>query len=390
MPLKPESFTFGIEEEYGLVDLQTRDLVSDVPADLIEAFETSLGKQFSTEYMRSQIEIGTVVCRSMSEARREIRRLRRTVASLARGYGLAPIAAGTHPFARWGSQRPTDKQRYREIADDLQAVGRRMIINGLHVHVGIEDAERRIQLMNEVRLFLPVLLALSTSSPFWQGENTGLKSYRTAINDATPRKGMPEVFESLAHYEETVGALVAAGVIENATKVWWDIRPSCRFPTLEMRITDVCPRLEDGLTLAALFRCLCRHLSRRPGAAASPSLLVINENRWRAQRYGIDEGLIDAAAGQIAPMPEIVDQLVEMLRDDAEALNCVTEIEHARHIAAKGTSAERQVTRFTQLRRQGATTRQALAGVVDMLIAETAAGTQPSSRPMAGAHPDPG
>ena len=182
---------------------------------------------------------------------------------IASRHGLATMAASTHPFTRWRTQRHTDKQRYKAIADDLKGVGRRMVIGGMHVHVGMDDGDQRIAVMNEMRPYLPLLLALSASSPFWQGENTGLKSYRTAINDATPRSGMPESFASWSDYQRTVGTLVRSDVIEDATKIWWDLRPSARFPTLELRITDVCPLIEDALCIAALFRCLCRSLWRR-------------------------------------------------------------------------------------------------------------------------------
>ena len=376
-------FSFGIEEEYLVVDLETRDLAPEVPRALLAVCEQRLGKNFSREYMRAQIEVGTPICTTPAEARRSLLHSRRTIATAAAEFGLAPIAAATHPFARWRQQNHTDTPRYKALADDLQGLGRRMIINGLHVHVGIASNDERIRLMNELRPYLPILLALSTSSPFWQGEATGLKSYRTAINDATPRKGIPEAFESWQDYQRAIAVLCKAGVIEDATKMWWDLRPSARFPTLEMRITDVCPFVDDGLCIAAMFRCLCRYLTRtrhvgksrqaRRACTLRTPLVLINENRWRAQRYGIDRGLIDLQDGRIAPFGEMLDDLLETISDDAAYFDCVDEVAHARTILGRGTSADRQIAKFEQLIEQGQPNSAALIGVVDLLIAETAA-----------------
>ena len=291
-------FTFGIEEEYFLVNLQTGALVSEPPSEMLDECKAELGEQFSAEYQRSQIEVATTICKGMSDARAELAHLRNVVAALASRHGLAPIAASTHPFTPWSTQRHTDKHRYNAIAHDLKGVGRRMVVGGMHVHVGIDDNEQRISVMNEIRSYLPLLLALSTSSPFWQGKNTGLKSYRTAINDATPRTGIPERFANWSDYCRTVGTLVRAGVIEDATKIWWDLRPSARFPTLEMRITDICPLMDDALCITALFRCLCRclhRLNREGHRFPNYPHLLLSENRWRAQRYGLEQGFIELA-----------------------------------------------------------------------------------------------
>ena len=380
---KTPSFTFGIEEEYLLVDRETRGLAEDTPRAMIQSFRKELGKAFSREYIASQIEVCTPVCASMAEGRESLAHSRAKIAQVAGRFGLAPIAAATHPFARWGEQAHTDLPRYNSLAADLQGLGRRMIVNGLHVHVGIASNEARIQLMNELRPLLPILLALSTSSPFWQGENTGLKSFRTAINDSTPRKGIPETFASWKDYQSAVAALAKAGVIEDATKIWWDVRPSANFPTLEMRITDVTPLLDDTMCIVALFRCFCRNLSR--GTAERPSSLsaiagsgpthmaLINENRWRAQRYGTGEGLIDFATGRVASLNVILDDVLMAIREDAEHFDCVAEVEHARTILARGTSADRQVDCYQRLREQGQSKDQALIGVVNLLLAETAA-----------------
>lgn len=261
-----------------------------------------------------------------------------------------------------------------------------MLINGLHVHIGIEDREARIAVMRGLRSYLPLLLALSTSSPFWQGSATGLKSYRTAVNDATPRKGIPEAFENWAGFERAVDVLVRAGVIEDATKIWWDLRPSVRFPTLEMRITDVTPRVEDAIAIASLLRCLARCVYRsyaEGGAETETTLLLLNENKWRAQRYGIEQGLISAGGGAVASLPEALDVILDLIREDAEHFGCIAEVESTRRIARSGTSADRQLALYGELvERQGRSPADALRGVVDQLISETASsGSGAPARP---------
>src|SRR5690606_26994335 len=219
----------------------------------------------------------------------EIARLRRTIATAAAKHGLAPIAASTHPFAEWSQQRNTDKERYNTLARTMQVVARRMLICGMHVHLGIEDEALRFDLFGQLPYFLPHLLALSTSSPFWRGEPTGLRSYRLAVFNEMPRTGLPPAFASAEEYARTLDTLVRAGEIADGTKIWWDLRPSARFPTLEMRITDVCTRLDDGIAIAALYRCIARmlvRLRRRNQRWRHYSNFLIDENRWLAQRFG--------------------------------------------------------------------------------------------------------
>ena len=318
------SFAFGIEEEYFLVDVATHAPASLGRSGLMDAFKIELGDQVAREFMDSQVEINTGVCTTVDEAKADLTRLRGTLGKLARERGMSLVAAGTHPFARWGDQNIADGARYRQIACDLAGVGRRLNTCGMHVHVAIEDDDLRIHLMNEVRDFLPLLLALSTSSPFWQGEDTGLKSFRLAVTDAQPRSGLPEAFASWHDYEQAVSALSRSGAVEDASKIWWDLRPSPRFPTLEMRITDVCTRVEDALTIAAIFTCLCRMLYRlqRDGLTwhAYP-VLLLNENRWRAQRYGVGGSLIGYSQAQLVTCAELVDKLIELIGPDAEALD---------------------------------------------------------------------
>ncbi len=378
MSIPEPSFTIGIEEEYHLVDLETRDLASTPPPALMERCKAALENRVSPEFLRSQIEIGTNVCQSLDEARTELADLRGTVARVAREYGCAPIAVSTHPFAHWAEQRHTNKERYNVLAEDMQVVVRRLLICGMHVHVGIDHDDLRIDLLSQAAYFLPHLMALSTSSPFWHGELTGLKSYRLSGFDELPRTGPPPQFSSYGEYTRTVDVLIKAGIIEDATKIWWDLRPSARFPTLEMRISDVCPLLEDTLTIAALFRCLCRmlyRLRRNNQRWRTYPTFLIRENRWRAQRYGISEGLIDLGRGEIVPYAELLEELLELIQEDAEYFGCVAEVEHARQILARGTSADRQMARYAALTEKGVDHDAAMRQVVDDLIAETLVGT---------------
>ncbi len=258
MAFNEPKFTIGIEEEYLLVDKETRGLIVDPPKSLLKECKELLGDQVTNELLRSQIEIGTKVCSSIQEARQEVARLRKSVIKVTDRYDIAPIACSTHPFSQWFEQEHTPKDRYELLTTEMQAAARRMVICGMHVHIGINDDELRIDLMNQAAYFLPHLLALSCSSPFWHGDDTGLKSYRLTIFDALPRTGLPEKFQSYAEYERHVAILINAGVIEDSTKIWWDLRPSAKFPTLEARIMDVCTSIDDAISLASLLVCIIR------------------------------------------------------------------------------------------------------------------------------------
>ncbi len=383
MSNKEPSFTLGIEEEYLLVDQTTRALVKEPPDGLVQECDDAIDPdrtgQVSPEFLRSQIEIGTKVCSDIKEARSELKMLRRGVADVSDRHGLAPIAASIHPFAHWSELSHTDKDRYNELAQDLQVVGRRLMICGMHVHVGIEDIDQRIDIFNQARYFLPHLLALSTSSPFWQGENTGLKSYRLSVFQEMPRTGFPARFESWSEYERTVNVLIHAGIIEDASKVWWDLRPSARFPTLEMRICDVCPLLEDTLAIAALYQCICRMLYRLRRANQrwrSYPVFLLAENRWRAQRHGIEQGLIDFGRGEIVPFEDLMHEVIELVDEDARALGCEKEVRHILNIVERGTSADRQLARFHALLETGTGTDDCLKEIVDSLIEEFRVGTE--------------
>jgi len=371
------TFTIGVEEEYLLVDRETRALIIEPPESLMKECEERCGEQVTAELLRSQIEIGTRVCNNLQEVREELIRLRGIVVEVADKYGLAPIAASTHPFSRWEDQKQTPKDRYAALTLEMQAAARRLLICGMHVHVGINDDELRIDLMNQMSYFLPHLLALSCSSPFWEGRDTGLKSYRLTVFDALPRTGLPERFSSYAEYERHIRIMTDAGLIEDATRIWWDLRPSARYPTLETRVMDVCTRLNDSVALAALLVCHLRMLYRlrinnQRWRIYTP--MLIRENRWRAMRYSFDEGLIDLAKGVVVPFEDLLDEMLELIAEDAEALGCTKEVASVRNIVTRGTSAHRQLKAFELEQAGGASDDEALHAVVDMLIEDTRKG----------------
>ncbi|MEL7535565.1 MAG: carboxylate-amine ligase [Pseudomonadota bacterium] len=377
MSLSEPPFTLGIEEEYLLVDRATGDLATDPPEEIFAECEKRCSGQVSPEYMRCQIEIGTRVCANLKEARQDLACLRSTVVEVAEKYDLAPIAASSHPFARWESQKTTPRERYQELALEMQAAARRMLISGMHVHVGIDDDELRIDLMNQLGYFLPHLLALSTSSPFWNGENTGLKSYRLTVFDALPRTGLPERFSSYAEYQRHVQILIDAKLIQDSSKIWWDLRPSARYPTLETRVMDVCTRLDDAIAIAALIVCLLRMLYRLRldnQRWRTYTQMLINENRWRAMRYSFDEGLIDLAKGQVIDFDVILGEILELIAEDAKAFDCEAEIARLPKILHAGTSAHRQIEAFEAARAEGKSQEEALRAVVNYLVATTQAG----------------
>ncbi len=378
MSRRAPRFTLGIEEEYLLIDRQTRDVVADPPRRVFEEAAAAGGTsgQVLPELLRAQIEVDTQVCREVAEAGEELADLRRAVATAAAAEGMAPIAASTHPFGRWQEQRHTDKARYRLLARGMQSLARRMLICGMHVHVGLEDDDMRIALMNQVRHFLPLLLALSTSSPFWEGQRTGLMSYRIPVWDTFPRTGLPDRIEGWSGFCSQVDTLAGCGIIPDGTMIWWDIRPSVRFPTVELRIPDVCTRLDDALAIAALYQCLLRYLWRLRKdnlAWLEQPRFMIEQNRWRAVRYGVDEGLIDFARREIRPVPELLAELLERLRPDARALGCSRELEHLERIPEQGTSAHRQLAIFDAAVTAGCDPLAAQREVVDWLVEATVA-----------------
>ena len=375
MSIQEPPFTVGIEEEYLLVDLRTRDLDNDPPHGLVEECHQLGGGQVSPEFLRSQIEVGTKVCRTIPEAKEDLKRLRQIVVDVAGRHGLAPIAASTHPFARAVQQKHTEKDRYFALAKEMQAAARRMLICGMHVHVGIDDNEQRIDLMNQLSYFLPHLLALSTSSPFWEGEQTGFRSFRLTVFNALPRTGLPERFASWGEYQRHIDTLIRTGLIQDTSKIWWDMRPSWRYPTLETRIMDCCTSVEDSACLAALVQSTLRMLYRLRAGNQQWRMyadMLLAENRWRAMRYGSDEGLLDLARAELMPFAELLEELLALIHEDAVALDCVREVEHARTILKRGTSAHRQLRVWEEAKSNGASEREALSAVVDWLVRETA------------------
>ena len=374
-------FTIGIEEEYLLVDPQDGGLRA-MPQAMLADLHDALGDKVSREFLSCQVEVGTGVCATVDEARADLGHLRRTVQRIAKAHGLAPIAASCHPWEDWADQDRTDKPRYAQLDDDLGAVARRMLIGGMHVHVGIADRDTRIAVMNRMTPWLPVLLGLSASSPFWQGQDTGLASWRVSVFDGMPRTGLPPRFLGWDDYDATAGVLVDLGVMEDTSKIWWDLRPSDAFPTLEARICDVSPRMEDTLTLAALVQALARMIWRGLSEeTALPDPLIVSENRWRAQRHGTAGSLIRGAPPAMVPMAQVVDDMLDRIAPDAEALGAAAAAGRAREIVLEGGSAARQREVYRAARDGGASDRAALQAVVQALIAAFDPGDEKPARP---------
>ncbi len=370
--LRP-SLTLGIEEEYLIVDRATRDLVAEPGEAFHAACRDVLGDQVTAEFLQCQVEVGTRPHGRVGDAVVELASLRQGVAAAAEAHGYMAIAVSTHPFAKWRRQSHTRKERYDGLWADIGLPVRRMLISAMHVHVGVEDADLRIDLMNQAAYFLPHMLALSGSSPYWEGDDTRLSSYRLTVFDALPRTGLPDELASDAEYRRLVQKLVDAECIEDGSKIWWDIRPSARFPTLEMRVTDICPRLRDAAAIAALYQSLLGFLNRlresnQRWRVYPPTL--IGENRWRAQRYGCDGKLLDLGAGRLASVADLVEELIELVGPDARALGCHAELEGLRRIARDGASARRQRAAHAAAAAAGATHEEALRAVVDHLAAE--------------------
>lgn len=371
------SFTIGVEEEYLLIDPASGALRED-PAPAFFAECETLGEGcVGHEFLRSQVEVGTRICANPAQVRQELVRLRGLVHGVAERHGMAIMAASTHPFARVSDQKHTDKARYFALAEEMQAAARRMLICGMHVHVGVEDDDTRIDLMNQLAYFLPHLLALTASSPFWEGEDTGFRSFRTSVVSGLPRSGLPARFASWGEYRRHVDMLIRNGLIEDTSKIWWDVRPSWRYPTLEVRIMDCCTSLEDAVAVAALVQTLVRALWRlRVGNRQwrSHAELLVEENRWRAMRYGVEAGLLDLARGELVSCQRLVEELLAFVDEDALAFGCVAHVHHARTILSRGTSAMRQRQVYAAARSAGSPHELALRAVVDWLRSETLVG----------------
>jgi len=359
------SLTIGIEEEYQIIDPETRELRSYVQ-QFLEQGHAVLPDQLRPEFLQSQIEAGTQICADITEARTELLRIRRSIFELAENAGLWVAAAGTHPFSSWVKQQVSPFGRYPELVRFLQDVGRQLLVFGMHVHVGIEDHELLIEIMNQLRYFLPHLLALSTSSPFWHGRDTGLKSYRSVVFENLPRTGIPPQFGAFASYRSYVDTLLATGSIAETTHIWWDVRPSEKFPTLEIRIPDMCTRIEETLCLVAIVQAIIAKLIQLRRANQSWRLYrkhLIDENKWRAIRYGIGGKLIDFGRKEEIHFPDLVEEILTWIDDVVDDLDSRKEVEYAYTILRGGTSADRQLAVY---RDTGD-----LHAVVDHVVAET-------------------
>lgn len=346
-----EEYRIGIEEEYFIIDGETKSALRRMPAPFMDQARDALGEAVSGEMLQSQIEMMTRPHVSAADARRQLHGLRRTLGEVAAGFDLAFLAAGTHPTASWQTGKRTPTQRYDGLMHDLQMVGERNMLCGMHVHVELPDADQRIDVMRRIVPYLPIFVALSTSSPFWESKRTGLMGYRLAAYDELPRTGLPELFESAKDYQDYVDALVAARAIRDSSYVWWTIRPSQKHPTLELRAPDSCTRVEDSVAIAALYRALVRHLVRDPKLNAGIDAVdraIAVENKWRAQRYGIHGSFVDRKTREAVPVTQAVEALIDQLREDARALGGLDELEHLRTILGGGTSADIQIAVYQE------------------------------------------
>ena len=338
-------FTLGIEEEFQIVDPLTRELRSHVSA-ILEEGKTLLGEQIKPEIIQSMIEVGTGICKNITEARSDITNLRSVLSGLVRKQGLEIVAAGTHPFSHWQDQKIFDNSRYELIVEENQMIARSLLTFGLHVHVGIENPERAIHIMNAVRYMLPHVLALSTSSPFWLGVDTGLKSYRSEVFTRMPRTGIPDHFESDTSFQRYVALLVETGCIDDGKKIYWDIRPHPYFPTLEFRICDIPTRIDDTVAIAALFQALVAKVNKLLDQNLTFRLhhrMLIEENKWRAVRYGLDGKIIDFGKGKEVPIRGVIRELLRFVDDVIDELGSRKEIDHIYTILERGTSADEQL-----------------------------------------------
>ncbi|OQB65297.1 MAG: Carboxylate-amine ligase YbdK [Bacteroidetes bacterium ADurb.Bin141] len=359
------AFTIGIEEEFQVIDPLTRELRSHMH-QIVEGGKVVLKEQVKAEMHQSVVEVGTNICKDVKEARKEVTYLRQMVAKLAHKQGLVIAAAGTHPFSRWQDQLITDHPRYEEIIREMQDAARSNLIFGLHVHVGIEDRETGIRLMNQARYFLPHIFALSTNSPFWEGRNTGFKSFRTKVFDKFPRTGIPDEFYSATQYDDYIKLLIKTKCIDNAKKVWWDIRLHPFFNTIEFRICDIPMRIEETITLAAIMQAIIAKLywlMQYNLSFRTYSRALINENKWRAARYGIENKLIDFGKEKEVETTQLIEELVEFIDDLVDDLGSRKEVNHVFDMMKKGTGADRQLDVYAKTGD--------LKKVVDYIINET-------------------
>jgi glutamate---cysteine ligase / carboxylate-amine ligase len=366
-------FQFGIEEELFLADAATRG----TPGRSLTAFHDTVHRHLpkaERELLQSQIEIASPPSGSFAEARSVLADLRKKLAGVAQDHGLLLLASGTHPLAMWGQQKNTDKERYKTITEDMQMIGRRNMVCGMHVHVEVPHPEQRIGLMTRLLRYTPLLLAMSASSPFWQGQNTGLMAYRSSVWGELPRTGLPDLFRDDEEYEHYVDTLVSAGAIKDASFLWWNIRPSSHYPTIELRVSDSCTNLDDAIAIAALYRCLVRHLVRVPAlnrGMTGASRAIISENLWRAQRDGVRAAFLDEESGGTVRCADYLASLLHQLAPEIEEFDCLDEIERAKLIVTDGTSADFQLAKVDEGKADGGGA-DATPAVVDWIARVTA------------------
>jgi carboxylate-amine ligase len=369
-------FPFGMEEEYFLIDAATGELGASALDDLMHDAHARLGDIVTSELLQSQIEISSPILHSHDEAREVMFRTRHALSEVVAEHGLNIVAASTHPLGIWQEQLITEKRRYDKLVSDFRIVSQRNLVCGLHVHVAIPEGVDRVEVMNRAMHWLPVFLALSTSSPFWNHRVTGLLSYRQALYDEWPRSGIPDFFLDEADYQAFVDRMQAAGAITDSTHLWWAIRPALRYPTLELRISDVCTRLEDALAIAALYRCLIAALLANPEmgkAHSTHTRRLIDENRWRAKRDGIKAEFILETSNHVVPVADVVANLLSECQEQVDRLNCATALKPVERILAEGTSAHQQLTIYNDSRAAGDENPQALSKVIEWLKETTLA-----------------
>jgi glutamate---cysteine ligase / carboxylate-amine ligase len=372
--MSAHSYRFGIEEEYFLADAETRGTPQGELAGFHAAVKARLDAT-GRELVAAQVEVCTPPLAEAAAASDSLREQRGVLREIAAEHGLLLLACGTHPLAHWAGQTASDGERYQGILSDVGIAARRALICGMHVHVEVPDPAARVDLMNRLMPFQPLLLALSASSPFWQGERTGLMSYRPSVFGELPRSGLPELFADADAYDRYVAIMIRSGAIADASYLWWSLRPSIKFPTVELRIADACTRVSDSLCIASLFRCLVRLCVRRPDVNAGltgVSRALACENLWRAQHDGVRAALIDEGRGEAVPFPEALEAVLALTAEDAAELGCAAEVAGARALVAEGTSADGQVAAFEAARADGRDERAALGAAVDW-IARTSA-----------------
>jgi carboxylate-amine ligase len=368
-------YTFGIEEEYFLANARTRNLAGRAPRRLLGDAKARLGDSVTAELLQSQIEIASPILHDGEQARSAMVQLRRGLADLVAEHGMRLIAASTHPLGAWREQLVTEKPRYDRLMSDFRIIGQRNLVCGMHVHVAVPPDVDRVSLMNRAMPWLPLFLALSTSSPFWNRHITGLLSYRQAVYDEWPRSGIPDFFDDQDDYDAFTALMHKAGAVPDASYFWWAIRPALKYPTLELRIADVCTRVDDGLALAAMFRCLVAALIRQPQAGKARSThtrRIIDENRWRAKRDGIAATFVEEASGAAVPLREKFAELRQLIGEDAQRLQCEATLQQIDRILALGTSAHTQLRIYNERRAAGDANQLALRAVVDWLATTTA------------------